>query len=363
MYREIKDKIVKDIDPEIIAWNREEIKGGNQPLIYSYPQPEDNIKNKKFFAVKDYERAIFYNKGELVGVLGGGVYELEKKAKIKGTEIVWIDASIISIQWGVPQTSGIPTKDGRLIGLHGDLKLKINDVKIFYNDIAAGKKEWTVIDLKDWIMSLLHTSLRDIFKNYKAKEVLLEERERIITRITSKITDEFLRYGLNLESFNLIGLKLPEGTEKLYEVDREQERTADELEMQKMKKDIELQKLELEAAKKDFKRKEELLDAKSKAEKAKYDAEAERIDGDVKTDLLERQQTAKVAGDVKIIEAKKGLEESEKKLIQEKISELKEKLDKFDNLLTEGKISSDVYNTRVNRIEKELKELERKLIS
>jgi len=273
MYREVKGKFVKDLDPEIIAWGREDIKGPNQPLIYIYPQPGDDIKKKKFFAVKDYEKAIFYDKGELVGVLGGGLYELEKKAKIKGTEIVWVDTSLLTIQWGVPQSSGARTKDGILVGIYGDLKLKISDAKIFYNDIVAGREGWTVQDLKEWIMSLLQTSLRDIFKNYKAKEVLLEERERIITRITSKLTEEFLRYGLTLETFNLLGIKPSEGTEKLYEVEREKETITDEM----------------------------------------------------------------------------------------KISELKKKLDEFDVLLSEGKISKEIYETRVNRIEKELKELENRI--
>ncbi|MHA2182431.1 MAG: hypothetical protein ACXAAH_13510, partial [Promethearchaeota archaeon] len=97
MYREIKGKTFKDYNPEIIAWSREDTKGLDQPLIFVFPRNGDNLKWRKYFAVKDYEKAIFYNKGELVGVLGGGVYELEKKAKIKGTEIVWVDTSIKTI--------------------------------------------------------------------------------------------------------------------------------------------------------------------------------------------------------------------------------------------------------------------------
>ncbi len=221
MYKEIKDKKFKDYDPEIIAWQRETKEDLETPLMSSYPQPEDNIKNKKYFAVKDYERALFYNKGELIGELGGGIYELDKKARIKGTEIVWIDISLLNIPWGIPLKNGIPTKEGFMVGLHGDLKLSIQNTKTFYNDIVAGKKEWIVQDLKDWIMSLLHTSLRDIFKKYRAKYIILEERERVINLVTAKVTEEFLRYGLELESFNIIGLKTTEDVQKLLEQDKE----------------------------------------------------------------------------------------------------------------------------------------------
>lgn len=217
MFRKVDGKKYKDNDPEIIAWQREDKGELETCLLSSFPQPGDNIKNKKYFAVKDYEKVLFYNKGELIDVLGGGIYELDKKARIKGTEIVWIDTSFLTIPWGVPMKDGIPTKDGFVVGLHGDLKLRINNAKIFYNDIVAGKKEWIAQDLKDWIMTLLHTSLRDIFKNYIMKSIILEERERIINFVTSKITDEFGRYGLELETFNVIGLKTPSDVEDVLE--------------------------------------------------------------------------------------------------------------------------------------------------
>ncbi|MFX1447212.1 MAG: SPFH domain-containing protein [Promethearchaeota archaeon] len=374
MYKEIKGKEVVDYNPEIIAWQRREVDSKNAPLLYVFPQPGDSIKDKKFFAVKDYEKALFYNKGELLGVLGGGVYELEKKAKIKGTEIVWIDTSFIDIQWGIPQSNGIPTKDGIFIGLHGDLRLKINDVKIFYNDVVAGKSVWRVQNLKEWIMSLLNSSLRDIFKNHQAKQVVLEERERVINLITSKVSEEFMKYGLELETLNIIGVKAPEGTEKLFEVEREKGKVSDELEVLQLKKELEAQKMELESAKKAYKRKEDILDSKMILEKTKLRAEAEQIEGDVKSDLLGKQKEAAVAGEVKLMDthgekaikiaeitSEAKLRENERKEIKQKISELKDKLDKFDDLLAEDKISKDIYKTRVERTEKELKELEKKL--
>ncbi len=219
-FKEIKGKKFKDNDPEIIAWQRKDRGNLETSLLYSFPQPGDKIKDKKYFAVKDYEKALFYNQGVLVDALRGGIYELDKKARIKGTEIVWIDTSLNEIPWGIPKKNGIPTKDGVIIGIFGDLKLKINDVKTFYNDVVAGKKEWIVQDLKNWINSLLHTSLRDIFKSYNVKQVILEDRERVINLITSKITEEFLRYGLELETFNIIGIKPPEDIQEVLDEDK-----------------------------------------------------------------------------------------------------------------------------------------------
>lgn len=220
-YREVKAKKYKDFDPEIIAWERENIGKSDQLLTYKFPKPGDNIKDKKYFVIKDYEKAIFYNKGELIGVLKGGVYELDKKAKIKGTEIVWIDTSFIDIQWGIPQSEGIPTKDGFIIGLYGDLKLRISDVKTLYNDVIAGKEDWRIQNLKSFIMGLIHTSLRDVFKTYNARNVIIEDRERVINLVTSKVTEEFLRYGIEFETFNIIGIKTSDDADKLFKEDKE----------------------------------------------------------------------------------------------------------------------------------------------
>lgn len=376
MYKEIKNMKTKDFDPKIISWQREEKSSLDTPLMNAYPQPGDNIKEKKFFAVKDYEKALFYNKGVLVDVLGGGVYEIDKRAKVKGTEIVWIDTSFVEIQWGIPQTSGIPTKDGKIIGLHGSLKLRINDAKKFYNDVVAGKKIWTGNDLKEWIVNLLHTSLRDVFKNYTAKNVILEERDRVVTLLTSKITDEFVSYGLDLETLYVIGIKSPEGMEQMYQLEKEKASIADELELLKVKGELETQKMDIEAAKKARERQEQILDATSDLEKTKLITEAKKVEGDVVMDLLESEEKARVAGDVRIIETTGDKEikiaeiqvESEKNkkikrnVIKQEIADLKEKLNNFDDLLAEGKISEDVYKTRISRIEKELKNLEKNLI-
>jgi len=279
-FKEIKGKKFKDDDPEIIAWQRADRSKLDTSLLYSFPQMGDKIKDKKYFAVKDYERALFYNQGALVDVLRGGIYELDKKARIKGTEIVWIDTSLIEIPWGIPKKHGLPTKDGVTIGLFGDLKLKISDVKTFYNDIVAGKREWVVQELKNWIMSLLHTSLRDIFKNYNVKQVILEDRERVINLITSKITEEFLRYGLELETFNIIGIKTPEDIQEVLDQDKNKMKVMSQVSRGNLE-DLILQKEELQLRMKELKnKKNELQDnlLKDEINSEEYGKKKKQID-------------------------------------------------------------------------------------
>ncbi|OLS12731.1 MAG: hypothetical protein RBG13Loki_3653 [Promethearchaeota archaeon CR_4] len=196
-------------DSEIIAWSRDGENESNPLIMYIFPKTGDNIKQKRYFAVKDYEKALFYDRGQLCGEFAGGVYTLNKESRVKGTEIIWFNTAMIPIPWGIPENAGIPTKDGFLIGLFGDLKLRISNVGTFFTDLVGGGREWNVQDLKNWIKGVLHTSLRDIFQNLTLTAILAESRERIANAMLAKITDDFLHYGLTLESFNILGFKYP----------------------------------------------------------------------------------------------------------------------------------------------------------
>lgn len=219
MYKKIEDMHFKDRDPNVIAWQKDTRGELESPILYSFPQPESNIKKIKYFAVRDYEKVLFYNKGTLIGDISSGIYELSKDAKIKGTQIVWVDIAKIQIPWGIPIRNGIPTKEGYEVGCHGDIEVRISDPETFYNDVVAGKKDWIVQDLKNWIMNLLHSSLRDIFKNYNLKQIKLEDRERVINLVKSKVAEEFSGYGLQLDSFNILKINLPENLQEVVDYD------------------------------------------------------------------------------------------------------------------------------------------------
>ena len=219
MYKKIEDMHFKDRDPKVIAWQKDTRGELESPILYSFPQPGSNIKKIKYFAVRDYEKVLFYNKGTLIGDISSGIYELSKDAKIKGTQIVWVDIAKIQIPWGIPIRNGIPTKEGYEVGCHGDIEVRISNPVTFYNDVVAGKKEWIVQDLKNWIMNLLHSSLRDIFKNYNLKQIKLEDRERVINLVKSKVAEEFSGYGLQLDSFNILKINLPQNLQEVADYD------------------------------------------------------------------------------------------------------------------------------------------------
>jgi len=201
--------------PHIISWHREPTEDQKILLMNRFPQAGDNIKKVKSFNVKDHERALFLKHGELITDLGGGTYDLEKSARIEGTEIIWFDTSIHQILWGIPQTNGIPTQDGFIVGLFGDLKLHIENATIFYRFVVGGKPKWAVHHLKEWIKGLFHTTMRDIFKNYDITDILRENREVVMNKVIAKVCEELNLYGLELDAFNILGFKPPESAKHI----------------------------------------------------------------------------------------------------------------------------------------------------
>ncbi|QEE15705.1 SPFH domain-containing protein [Promethearchaeum syntrophicum] len=222
MFRKKNGSIGKDRFPSIISWTQVESKDKNSQLIYCYPRQNDNIKKGKFFNVKEHERAIYLKHGELIAELSGGTYELEKKSRVKGTEIIWFDTSMHQIFWGIPKINGIPSRDGFIFGMFGDLKLNIYNVNIFYKYVIGGNKEWSLQQMKDWIISLFHVVLRDIFKEYDISEIFQESRDIIMNKVVSKVCEEMNLYGLELDAFNILGFKPPDNAKEILNSKQEQ---------------------------------------------------------------------------------------------------------------------------------------------
>jgi membrane protease subunit (stomatin/prohibitin family) len=220
MFKKIKRNLLNKSANQVLSWNREAEADDSDsfdiPLIYRISNMSKNLDRYEYFLVNDYERALFYNQGELHGgVLTGGLYQLKPEAKKKGSEIIWFDVSLIKLKWGFPMEQGIPTKEGVEVGLYGDLTVQITDPLIFYQNLVSGKKRWTKRDLKSFISSILLTSLRDIFKHYSLKSILTTDREVVKSKVYSKLSQEFMNFGIDLETFNILGENTPENVENL----------------------------------------------------------------------------------------------------------------------------------------------------
>ena len=158
------------------------------------------------FGVRDYERALVYNSGQLTSVLEGGVYEIEKEHRNSTTEIVYVDNGIFELTWGIPYfQSMLTTSEMVKIGMHGTVKLKVIDYGAFIQKVVSYKKDFTDAIVREFITSLLITSLRDIVKKYTLKNLVQSNREDVKAMSVTKVSQEFRLYGLELISNDILG--------------------------------------------------------------------------------------------------------------------------------------------------------------
>jgi len=218
MYKKTEFKDYKEFDPDYIVWEKTYGKSTDKPIVYDFPKTNGDFKQKKYFIVKEDEKALFYRKAKLISA------ELSKKRKNIEFKIIWIDISIINIDWGIPHINGIPIKEGYKIGLHGNLKISINHVKTFYEKIIKKEHISKIGQLKTWITKIIAKSLRVFFGQYSVKNIPIVEQEKIIKQVKKKISRDFKKVGLILNNFNILGMKLPESTNQVVKSQKTKEK-------------------------------------------------------------------------------------------------------------------------------------------
>ncbi|MHA2365277.1 MAG: SPFH domain-containing protein [Candidatus Hodarchaeales archaeon] len=210
LFKKIGEKLVGKEDT--LVWDRKETPESNpqRGLVYRVPNKEfPDMRRIKNFGVRDYERCLFYRTGALQAVLEGGIYEVDKEARNKATEIVWVDTGIVDVPWGIPHFQGLMTSELIKIGMNGNMKIRVSEPAAFITRVVAYKKDFTDQVTKEFISGLMITSLRDIVKNYTLRNFLLSNREDIKGLSRTKFSQEFKDYGLELISMDILGQAFP----------------------------------------------------------------------------------------------------------------------------------------------------------
>ena len=421
--RTLKDKLVgKKVNiAEMVHETTSDL--GEKKILFRLALGAKDGKTKKEhlingFIVKGYESAILVQLGQTIGVLKEGFYEIDRNFQFTGTEIIWIDNTEFKTKWGV---SDVFLKDNISIAAHGSLVIRIGNPAAFLLNVASGKKSISRNQVDEFIHDSVSETYREILGGLTIDEVV-RSRAEIKQNFQVKLYDLFDHWGIELITMEIEGMKLPKEFEqlgriamekrlkseiKLQEKEKEKVKHENELsavkrEKEKIKQQVELTKVQRELAMAerdmdkddiDFKREKELIEAKTEYETAKFKSEAKILHGSADADVIARKEEAAVAGEVKIIEAKGNTEadlseinanrdvkiamakagmldkeelekekkRNEKTRLEAKISKLKAKIDKFDDMLENGKISEGTYKMRIFRLENELKDLEVKI--
>jgi hypothetical protein len=199
-----------------------------ESLIHRIKSDEyDNFRKIDGFIVKEPENAVLLQSGELIGVAGSGIYQLEKTAKHPGSEIIWVTKREFIIKWGSP---GIYTSDSIMVGCWGISRLRIINPRNFIMNVVSHKQYYSGGELKNWVKQTIIAAVKHVMSHYTVPE-LLKERRSLEMQTRSELGPESSRWGLELVGLDIGGFKVPEEYETLltYEIEKQVLETRQEL--------------------------------------------------------------------------------------------------------------------------------------
>ncbi len=214
---------------DIIEWRDE------QPsvLVSRFDRYEHEIKMNAKLVVRPGQRAVFVNEGQIADCFGPGTYTLETKnmpilATIKGwkygfnspfkAEVFFVKTSDqIDRKWGTSTPIMLRDKDFGIVRLRarGNYSYRISTDADLISRFVGARAQWTNADIEGDIRTKLMSSFTDFMGELKIPALDLQANyDEISTEMKSKLSKTYRDLGLELVSFALENITLPEEVEK-----------------------------------------------------------------------------------------------------------------------------------------------------
>ncbi len=166
------------------------------------------------FIVRENERAMFLQGGSSMGIVEPGMWTIEEDYAQTGTEIIYVDISQFQFDWGY---SNIITQEHAKVGVHGNITLKIRDPRNFIVNMISSKKEVSQKNVEEFLETKLKSIIKETIGNYKIADMVHEKDKVFSARIRSSMHDILESWGLDIVDVAVLGFKLPEKFEKLFD--------------------------------------------------------------------------------------------------------------------------------------------------
>ncbi len=198
-------------------WNNSEIKKGSKLII------------------RPGQDAIFMYNGKIEGIFEeDGEYDIESQiipflSTLKGfkfgfhtnlrAEVIFINTKELTVKWGTKQAINIPSNQlpgGIPIRALGTFNCKIGDYVTFIDKIAGIKRQYSIEDVKERVISVLDQLLMKwIMREGKDMFNLQANAFDISKGICSDLDMEVSKIGLSITGFQISSFSYPEEIQKM----------------------------------------------------------------------------------------------------------------------------------------------------
>ncbi|MGA2810491.1 MAG: SPFH domain-containing protein [Candidatus Acidiferrum sp.] len=203
-------------------------------LAYRYPMQDREIQNGGKLTVRASQLAVFVNEGKLADAFGPGLYTLNTQTLpiltyLKNwdkafqspfkSDVYFFSSRIQTDQhWGTQNPITIRDKEFGAIRLRGFgiYSYHINDAKAFYTKISGTRDEYRVADLEGQLRNTIVARMTDAFAASQVPFLDMAANQAALgDKIKEAMNPAFADYGLELDTFVVENLSLPDELQKV----------------------------------------------------------------------------------------------------------------------------------------------------
>ena len=214
---------------EVIEWLDE----GLENIVYRFPVAGQEIKMGAQLIVRESQVAVFINEGKIADVFTPGTYVLSTQnmpvlTKLKSwkymfnspfkAEVYFINTKqFLNQKWGTSNPVLMRDKEFGMIRLrgYGIFSYRVNNPGLFLQDIFGTNGDFSVESISNHLKKMITSSLSDLIAESKIGALDLASNYDELSQMgKEKISNIFENFGLELKTFVIENLSLPEEVEK-----------------------------------------------------------------------------------------------------------------------------------------------------
>lgn len=215
---------------DVIDWTEPE----DGILAYRYPMQDREIQNGGKLTVRESQAAVFVNEGKVADAFSPGLYTLNTQTLpiltyLKNwdkafqspfkSDVYFFSTRIQTNQhWGTQNPITIRDKEFGAIRLRGFgiYSYHVKDVKTFYSKISGTRDIYRVADLEGQLRNTIIARMTDAFAASQVPFLdMAANQGALADKIAEQLKPGFTDYGLELDSFVVENLSLPDEIQKV----------------------------------------------------------------------------------------------------------------------------------------------------
>jgi membrane protease subunit (stomatin/prohibitin family) len=203
----------------------------NEPnlLAYRFPMQDREIQNGAMLTVRESQLAVFVNEGRLADTFKPGLYELTTQtlpiltylqnwdklfqSPFKSDVYFFTQREQLDRKWGTPQPITIRDKDLGALRLRGfgNYSYLIQDVEPFWKRLSGTFERFTSMDLEGQLRARILSEIATFLGGSQVPFIdMAANQSQFSAKLKAVLVPAFAEYGLELRSFNVESLSLPE---------------------------------------------------------------------------------------------------------------------------------------------------------